>query len=402
MNKTQAKANFQYSATQAFYWMAFCSIVNFSSNFLSEMGYSVRAVGWILALGYFFSVFVQQIIASISDKSKRFKTPHMILVCVAIQTILALALLVAKATSIAMSVIYVALITLINSTQPLCNAIPNYLGHTTGARVNFGIGRAMGSLFFSFVSVVMGRLITGFGIKSNVFVITTMSVLFAVNTLWIIVSTSGKQTEADHANVGKSSLKDYGAIINKNRWFLFILLGIVGFMFGHSIINNFLYQIMTNAGGDSASLGVMLALCAALELPTMIFYKQLEDKFGVKKLFILVGISFTLKCLFTALSTNVYALYATSFLQMLAFAIYVPASVSLVEKIMDKSEVVRGHALVTGAYTIGCLIACLSGGVIIDNLGVVASLYVSTGLAFVGLLSLVAGFVVSRKNKVMI
>ena len=54
------------------------------------------------------------------------------------------------------------------------------------------------------------------------------------------------------------------------------------FYFSHLVINNFIYQITVNVGGNESDTGGILALAAIVELPAMIFFTQLKERFSTK------------------------------------------------------------------------------------------------------------------------
>ena len=166
---------------------------------------------------------------------------------------------------------------------------------------------------------------------------------------------------------------------------------LMGFYFGHVLINNFLFQITVNVGGDEADTGGLLAMQAIVELPAMIFFTWLKDRFGSKFLLSFSAVFYFVKILATTVATSVGMLYFSMIFQALAFAVFIPASVHFVDEIMSKKDAVKGQAFVTVAMTLSNLLSSLLGGILIRIVGVTVSLWFGTIVTLCGVVVSIYG-----------
>ena len=95
---------------------------------------------------------------------------------------------------------------------------------------------------------------------------------------------------------------------------------------------------------------------------------------------------FSVKMLLCCVAPNVPLLYAAQVVQMIAFGLYIPASVQYVNEVVAPADRVKGQALVTTTTTLSAIAASLLSGVMLDNLGVSETMLVSAIISAVGAL----------------
>ena len=138
-------------------------------------------------------------------------------------------------------------------------------------------------------------------------------------------------------------------------------------------INNFWLQIFQSLDGGAGEQGIAAAIAAIVELPAMIFYARLSAKFSCRRLTLFAGWMWLLKGLVTFLAPNSFMVCAASVLQMISYAVYVPAGVQLAGDLLP-AHYLRGQAMIGTAFTLGSLLSSLAGGALIDAIGVHAAL----------------------------
>ena len=212
------------------------------------------------------------------------------------------------------------------------------------------------------------------------------------------LKSTGKELKVDYDPFDSSSdsidYLDFDSIkrfVEKYKMFFVFLIGLMGFYFGHVLINNFLFQITVNVGGDEADTGGLLAMQAIVELPAMIFFTWLKDRFGSKLLLSFSAVFYFVKILATTVATSVGMLYFSMIFQALAFAVFIPASVHFVDEIMSKKDAVKGQAFVTVAMTLSNLLSSLLGGILIRIVGVTVSLWFGTIVTLCGVVVSIYG-----------
>ncbi len=380
--------NIKYGAMQGFYWMIYCAIPGFASVFLLDKQYDNTQIGYILAIGFIVSVFLQPIVADIADKSKKISLVGIMMINVIALILFGGVIAILPGKSIALTAVYIFFVIGIMILQPLVNALSFYL-EKMGVHINFGVTRSMGSLFFSIICVILGYAIEIYG--SVVLPLSAVIVLILVLGILISLDRNRKMYLADendneihskkHKNEEKQSLLQFA--MKYKRFFIF-LAGGTGLFFGHTIINNFFYQIIQNVGGDSTDLGKIQSFCAIMELPTMMMFDKIRRKTGCKQLLNIAAVFFSIKIIITLLAGNVGLLYVSAVLQSVSFAIFIPASVHYVDELMEKSDAVKGQALLTGMIALANVLSSLLGGVVLDNMSVVSMLVIGTTVSVTG------------------
>ena len=107
----------------------------------------------------------------------------------------------------------------------------------------------------------------------------------------------------------------------------------------------------------------------------MIFYRRFADKVGNRRLLGFAGWMWALKNFLIMLAPNVYLIYAAEILQFAGFAFYVPAGVRFIAHTLPESEFLKGQAIVGSAFTAGYLISSFAGGMMIDLIGLRATMW---------------------------
>lgn len=404
-NSLELQLNIKYGFVCGFYWMLYCCTLSMASAFLMGRGFSTAGIGFLLALTFLIAIVLQQIISASVDNSTRFSVLDYI-IALAVILLISLIFLVGASDSKFATAFWFLLIGLdLTIMLPLTNAL-NFSLEKTHIKMNFGVARSCGSLFFFVISLIIGKLMNDISVNAAPITAVIVCILFIVDLLWIkydvrdynILSSSDNDPLKDRENDSIFSVKAVKNIYFKYKSFFIFLLGVVGFYFGHVLINNFFYQIVVNVGGDTADTGVILAIQAIVELPGMIFFEKLRDMFGTKRILEASAIFFFVKIFISTIATTVGGLYVSVFFQAVAFAVFIPASVHLVDDIMSKEDAVKGQAFVTIAMTLANFLAAIIGGIIINAAGATSALVFGCIVTLVGVVVAIFGLVKINYN----
>jgi len=131
-------------------------------------------------------------------------------------------------------------------------------------------------------------------------------------------------------------------------------------------------------------MGNAIFIAAMIELPVMMFFEKINKKFSCTFLMKVSMFFFFIKHFLTYLATNVMMIYIAQVIQMLAYALFIPASVYYVNAYINENDRVKGQSLITLCTTVGGTFASLLGGILIDKVGVSYSLLVSAIISLVG------------------
>ena len=392
------KLNIEYASTLGAYWMIYGITGSFASVFMLAKGYDNMHIGMTLAAANLLALGLQPFVADHMDRAKGIKiidasawmTLLMMLTCAGYFVFTGRSFMLAAAIA-AVLAIHALL-------QPLLNSLAFRLGES-GTNVNYGIGRAGGSLGFSAIVAVLGTLVEKKG-EMSVPVCTEAACLLLIALLFITKYSFSKMKRANDIEIAEHAggrpvetdaddeRIDLKAFIRRNKYFFIMNLGISGLLFSNAILSNYMPQIAGGVGGTTEQTGRILSLMALLEMPTMIFIGQIKKRFQSRTLIKIASIGFTGKIVVCWLAGSVGVLFAAQAFQLVAFALLMPAMVYYINEIMSPGEAVKGQSLFTMMFTFATIIASFAGGWILDASGAkmltfVAALITAAGAAVV-------------------
>ncbi len=392
------KYTIKYGAVQVFYWAAFCSLLGFVAVFLLDKGYTNSEIGIIIALSNVLAVFLQPLIASLADKYENVTIKTIIWIWTAVIFITALGLTLLKEASFLVSACITLAIVGVMVLQPFINTISVQL-EERGIFVNFGVCRACGSFSYAVISTVIGVLLRYYTVSLIPFstVILAVGIFGSVSILLRQKKElkEGEQWEKKgHDSVDKKrkeetkEAQDLVTFLRLHMKFFIFLVGVTFIFYYHVLSCNYLFQIIESVGGDSASMGVASAISAVVELPAMILFIKIVQKVGCRKLLRISGFFFVVKSILFFMATSVEMIYVAQLFQSGGYALFIPASVYYVGKLLNRADMVKGQSLVTTAITLGGVFASVVGGRMLDNYGASTTLLVGAIVAVIGVISM--------------
>lgn len=377
-----------YGSIQGTYWMYYGAIMSFASVFLLSKDYSNSEIGMILAAASTLSVILQPLIADFADRSKS-AVPTVLIAIITVGLLLfTAALFLFPTKSIMLSILFILLGAWHAALQPLINSMAFSIS-TSQDPINFGLTRSGGSIAYAALCYLLGILVTVYGIQaipaSGTLVLLLL--LLSLGATHHLYQPSAKLRSLEsapvHGTINPEPI-DLKAFLGRNKAFIVFNAGTVLIFFQNSVLNNYLMQILMEVGGTSSDMGSLFSFMALLELPGLVFFKQLRQRFTCQFLLKVASIAFTLKILLILTATSVSLIYLAFLFQLISFPIFLSASVHLVDETMGQGEAVKGHSFVTGAMTLSAVFASLLGGAILDHSGASLLLVLSTTLAALG------------------
>ena len=135
--------NLDYALIQGAYWGFYIVTGIFVSVYMLGKGYSNTSIGIVIALGNILSVFVQTILANITDRAEKINDISVIKILLVVLFVLTGGVLLIGTKSLLLTVVYTVLIVVHTALHPFVNALSFTLSEG-GDHVSFGIGRSMG------------------------------------------------------------------------------------------------------------------------------------------------------------------------------------------------------------------------------------------------------------------
>ena len=383
--------NSGYGAIFGSYWVIYAVVSSFASVFMLAKGYTNSQIGVTLAAANVLAVVMQPLLADFVDRSKRFDvmgTTGFLTVCMMVFTV---GMFTFKGGSLGLCVVFVLLIAFHTVLQPLFNSLAFRL-EEAGVAINFGIARSVGSLAYSIFVAVFGTIVDHLGI--NVMPVASelaclMLIASLAFTAYYFRKGKAQSDRGREAIYGKSleenakaaeEVEDINLIqfLKRTKMFFIMNLGVLGLFFSNAVLNNYMAQITTGVGGTTEDMGRILGVMAFLEIPTMVFFKQLRNRFSCQLLLKAAAIGFTVKIAICWLANSVLMLFIGQLFQPVSFALFLPGMVYFSDEMMSRGEAVKGQALFTTMITITTIFAALLGGMILDASGPKMLTFIST------------------------
>lgn len=369
-------AGVHYALIQALYWSAMAVYLGFGAAYLYGRGLNSLGTGLVLAAAGLCSALLQPLVAGRADRAQRPGTVRrycLMLILPAACILLALWLMPMPAW---MHIGLYALVWMLMLTvQFLLNSLameyPN-----SGHALNYGIGRAMGSLGYALAACLYGL----YAAKADTAALLPLALLFCLLLCVALLLWRSPPLPVQTAELTEKSADFF----RRYPRFLLLVIGTVLCLTPYCIVCNFLVRIIESVGGSSVQLGAAVMLCALCEIPLMLLSVWLCRRCGVFALMLMAAVMLSVKMLLFTLARSVGAVYVAEASQMFGYPLLMCVSVYYVNALMGPQDRVRGQAMMALTQNMGSTVGALLGGFLLDGLGVKGLLAVSLGVSVVG------------------
>ena len=383
--------NLKYALINAFYLFLICATIGYAANYLLSKGFSNSVVGTALAAVSICGVLFQGFFAPIIDRSQKLDEKRFISITLILTAVMSLLMYLMPSASVFLLVLVVIGFTFANAGMPFINSIA-FIYEKEGQTINYGLCRGIGSAAYAVGSLVIGRYLnlTLSGGREPASYLPLIYIAIALVTLLLVWTLETPERHpSQQAEAGEKA--NYAVFFRKYSHLLPVLCGMVLIYTCHMMINNFMINVITNVGGNSANQGTALFLQAMSELPPMFMLSKILAKFDVDKVMAFAGIFYSVKHLLVWMAPNIAVLYGSMLLQMLSYALMMPAAVYFANKHIREEDRNQGQAVMMWTTTVGGIIASLIGGVLMDHLSVSAALLIGFIISVAGTLMMVWG-----------
>ena len=381
MNKKQ---NFtvQYAAIQLFLWAEYGFMFSYTNQYMTErLLLTDSLAGLILGIATGLSFALQPPLTALAERTGARRVLILSAACSAICALLTLLPLGTAAAALLFAASCVALQVM----PSFANAL-GMAGIHSGYRINFGLARGIGSTWFGLGARLAALLIGWLGRQAIPLsgAVMALGVVAAALLFPAVDSRSKDEPEQKPDSAGE--------FFRKNRRFAVLLVGIVLLYIGHNALSNCMFRIAQSKlpGGTANAAtdlqGTALMIAALVELPTMFLFTKMLRLLRCDLWLLVSGVFMTLRLLLTLVLPGAWGLYLAQVTQALGFAVMVVSSVYYVGTVIDRRNVVKGQTYLGAANTLGCLLAYVLGGVLIDTVGVNGMLIFCLVLSAAGLL----------------
>lgn len=375
MNKT--RLTIRYALHQLAYWAAAAGVMSFATTFLLQRGFPATQVGTIMAIGTILSCLTQPVLAERADRSPRILFPLIVGLTVFSGVCFACVLLPRLPRAL-FALLYLLGVWAFDAMMPLMNSVcVRFMA--LGCPINYGVARAAGALSFAVAALGIGYLMERTGANSMVLLSLMLLGLCAVITLGY---PRGDETAAQvQTTVRSCSVTEF---FRRYRWYCASLLGILLLGMFHAMTENYLIAIFERLGGGSSNVGVALFIPTVVEAVVMVYFSHIRRKISDNWLLRWAGVTFLVKSFVFLFAPNIGVIYAAQVLQATSYGFLSPTQMYYADAKVHRSDMVKGQAFITAAYSLGCATGNFMGGVLVQHCGVVTMLTAGVGMAAAG------------------
>ena len=391
--KAARRRNIGYAGLHGAYWMIYCVAVSYAGVLLLARSYSNSEIGVILAAGYILSILLQPLVAGAADRQTRV-SPVVFLTLTALVALLGLVgVFVFRTRSVWLSISFVLFLSTQLVLQPLLNAFAFYLERLE-TPIAYGIARAFGSFTYAVLSALLGGLVVSRGV--GVLPVAAFG-SFAILFLLLFLFSRDRTAPRPAPQLQKGEALSFSSLVTRYRGFFYLLAGTALLFFGHSLINNFIIQVVQNVGGTSAQMGTLCSVAALLELPAMLLFDRLHRRFSCTQMAKFAAVFFLVKIILVFFARWIPALCVAQSVRALSFGVLMPATVRYVDETLSPADANKGQAYATATMMIGNIFSSAVGGVLIDRIAVRGALVVGMAVTVAGMLTILLGMKSPKK-----
>lgn len=386
-----------YAMVQGSYWMGFVVYGAFSSFYLLEAGLSNTIIGVILSVSALIGALLSPSVGAMIDRSPWMKNREIIAIMGLLIAVFSVGIyLVPLSSPLGTGIVFALTYFFTQLVCPFINALgAEYMN--AGYELNFGVSRAGGSICYATMAVLMGSLTVKYG-TICVPIISFVSFLIMMGVALLLLPKLGKgrreagvagktveeKVETDAESQARNASVSPVAFMKKYPTYMGFLAGLILIYFAHNFVNVYALQILVTKGGNSQSVGIAAAIGAIAECVPMVTYKWIRKKFSMTTMIRIASIFFILKELLTLLVPTPTAYMFVMLLQAFAWGVVAVTIVYYVNDIIDLENASQGQAYAGMAVTLGTVLCSFICGLLMDQIGVNATLVVATVVCAVG------------------
>ena len=371
-----------YCLHQAAYFFAIAGIGAFAVTYLMDRGFAAAQAGMMLALTSVCSCALQPVIGSYVDRRS------MALLAGIIRRFLITALLsflsieLVHPPLVITAILFVLGSLTFSITVPLSSSLCAYYSQN-GHHIDYGMGSGVGSLSFSFASLIIGYMIAA---RGSSFMMCFCLMFIVIEILMMLRYPKIDSGASQASSRAASSSLSLAAFCRRYRRFILTLLGVMLLAACHAMAENYLIQIFTRLGGGSEHVGTALFIACTTAAPFLLFFERIQRRTGVVRLIRLAGIFYIAKAVLLILAPTIGSVYLIVLLQTCTYGFLYPPLYYFAGQRVSPADTAKGQTMASSLYTLGTALGNSLGGTVIDYFSLNAMLALAACLALLGML----------------
>lgn len=370
----------RYTVQQMAYWAAAAGVMSFATAYLLAKDFPASQVGVLLASGNLLSCLMQPVLAQRADRTGGDILKKLV-VAMSLMSALCFALLpLLSLPRLVFGLLYLLGVFFLDAMLPLLNAI-SVAYNNCGCRINYGLGRGIGSFAFSIAALVVGKVIAAWGADWMIWLAVAVLIAHAVVTLGYPSLGDMTSGQGDAMQTECCSLPVF---FGRYRWYCASLVGVAMLAMFHAMTENYLIETVKPLGGDSGSVGVALFIATLIEMPVLVWFDQVRRRISDTWLLKVAGISFVVKAVLFLMAGSVAEIYLLQLLQATSYAFLSPTQLYYANQRVASADMVKGQACITASYALGCAMGNFAGGQLLHFFNLRVMLWAGVVIALLG------------------
>ncbi|WP_047979560.1 MFS transporter [Ornithinibacillus contaminans] len=328
-------------------------ILSFLPLYLAYKGLNGTEIGWVLAIGPLASIFAQPFWGYLSDRFKTVKRILIICVC----GLLIFSTLFFQMNSLisimCMGAVFYFFVTPIG---PLGDSLAQRRSEALG--ISFGTIRMWGSIGFAISSLVIGEVLSRYGVQHMIWPYLSFGFL----ALLVVFRLKDVKAESDPVKI-----KDIGILV-KNKAFILFLVSVVFLSIAHRTSDSFIGLYITELGGSEGLVGLAWFVGVASEAVVFALAGLWFRKLHPLVFIMIAGAIYSIRWfIYGAIDDPIYII-ALQFLHGITFGIFYLSAFNYVSRLIPKLLQSTGHLVFFATFFgLSGIIGSLMGGAIMNN-----------------------------------
>ena len=337
------RLDYHYIAMQTGFWAMFAAVCAYQAALLTARGFTNGEAGMLIAVRCLAGIVCQPALGSFADRHPGIPLRRIVSLSLVLSLAASLVFLLFPMGMAGTIAVLVVMGGFEISSYPLMDAMAIQF-ISLGVPIRYSLGRGIGSFSYAVVCIFLGLQVTRFGVEST---LITHALLVALEIALVATSVFW--------------------LLRQNPAFTVMLLAILLGITGCLPMSNFLVNVVVSRGGTEGSLGAVLFLMAAFELPTAFLFQRLYRRLGGGRL-LLVSILFCFgKALALFLAPDLFWVFLAQPLQMLGYGLFTPTSVYYVNESVPEEDRIKGQTVMMVASNgLGGVLGSLLAGRALD------------------------------------
>jgi len=376
-----------FSLQSAFLWGSLPILYGFLPVYLSGLGLKESQIGIVMALGPLMAALLQPFIGVRADRSKSKNAILMVLIG---GSSLAIVLLPLNTSYTYILAVCLMMASFQSAQTSLSETIT--LEYLENSRFSYGPIRAMGTVGYSVVSILLGVLV-----KQDIryiFYVTAATGFFCMMSTGFFPKVRGHQSEGNTVSV-RELFKDKLLIL----FMLFSMMAQLAIGF----YSTFFPLYFSSIGGSEESLGVIYFIAAMSELPFLFFADKIINKLGIQLTLVLSMSINGLRFLLFYIIGTPFWIYPVSMLHGLTYIVFAFSLAVYISKTVKKELRATGqtfHGFIS--MGLGRIMGSVVGGYGVEAFGLRQMMLYASILCMVSVAAFIGiGSLLKRRNGIV-